>query len=63
LTIAADGSLLGVDLRRTTPYRVLDEEAAQMVRRAAPFDPIPPEVGPGNLKLIVPIRFRLREGG
>jgi protein TonB len=61
VTIAANGSLLAVDLRKATAFRLLDEEAADMVRRAAPFDPIPREVGLEKWKLIVPIRFRIHE--
>ena len=62
MTIAADGRLLAVGLKKATAFRLLDEEATDMVRRAAPFDPIPREVGLGTWKLIVPIRFRIHEG-
>jgi len=40
-TIRQDGQLTDVSLLRSSGYRVLDEEAIQAVREAAPYSPLP----------------------
>ena len=59
LAIAAHGGVLEVRLSTASGFRALDEEAVAMVRRAAPFEPIPEELGLESLRLIVPVRFRI----
>jgi len=59
-SIAGSGNVLGVRLKRSSGNSTLDKAAVRMVRRAAPFGPIPPDVGRRRLSLSVPIRFRLR---
>ncbi len=58
-TINADGTVSRVALERGTSFPLLDREATSMVRRAAPFEPIPPGVGKDHWTLRVPIRFHL----
>ncbi len=60
LAIAAHGGLLEVRLSTASGFRAFDEEAVAMVRRAAPFEPFPEELGREPLRLIVPVRFRIR---
>jgi len=38
----------------------LGEEAAALIRRAAPYPPIPRKLGMAELKLIVPIVYGLK---
>jgi TonB family protein len=44
-TVNKDGSLLNLRLVRSSGFPVLDNEALRAVRAAAPFDPIPREMG------------------
>jgi protein TonB len=59
-SIAGSGSVLSVRLKKSSGNSTLDKAAVRMVRRAAPFGPIPPDAGRRKLSLSVPIRFRLR---
>lgn len=59
-SIGGGGSVSRVRLKRSSGNAILDKAAVRMVRRAAPFGPIPPDVGRRKLSLSVPIRFRLR---
>lgn len=59
-SIAGTGNVVGVRLKRSSGNTTLDKAAVRMVRRAAPFGPIPSDVGRRKLSLSVPIRFRLR---
>ena len=58
-SIGADGTLSGLEVARSSGARLLDEAAMDMVRRAAPFPPVPAELG-GALVLSVPVVFELR---
>jgi len=44
VAINADGSLREVEIRQSSGSKILDEAALRIVRLAAPFDPLPPEV-------------------
>lgn len=57
-TITRSGSATGIRLRKRSGTSALDKEALAMVRRAAPFGPIPP--GRSRLSLTIPIRFNAR---
>ncbi|MEO9875252.1 MAG: TonB family protein [Anderseniella sp.] len=59
-SIAGSGNVVAVRLKRSSGNSTLDKAAVRMVRRAAPFGPLPPDVGRRKLSLSVPIRFRLR---
>jgi periplasmic protein TonB len=59
-SLGRDGRVLSVSLARGSGHRVLDQAALDMVRRAAPYPPIPPEIAASRLEMGAPIRFDLR---
>jgi protein TonB len=59
--LSGDGKVNSVILITSSKYTVLDEEAVEMVKRAAPFPQIPKELGISELKLLLPIVFRLEK--
>ncbi|MGQ9592316.1 MAG: energy transducer TonB family protein, partial [Planctomycetota bacterium] len=60
-TIEADGRVSTVELVKPSGRPLLDAEARAMVRRAAPFEEIPRELG-SRIRLVVPVRFELKTG-
>jgi len=44
VAIKADGSLAGIKLLRSSGHKVLDDGAIRIVRMAAPFAPLPPNI-------------------
>ena len=42
--IRADGSIVAIDIERSSGHRVLDEAAKRLIRMAAPFQPFTPEL-------------------
>jgi protein TonB len=58
--ILEDGRVGEFALVEGSGHELLDEEARQLVRRAAPLPAIPPEVAARRLELVVPVRFSLR---
>lgn len=59
-TVARDGSLLAYELARSSGHALLDEASAEMLQRAAPLPPIPPEIGEESLTITAPIVFQLQ---
>jgi protein TonB len=59
IALGADGSLLDVRLEKSSHHAVLDEEATALILRAAPFPPLPRELGLDKWRLVIPIRFRI----
>lgn len=59
--IEADGRVSSVELTKPSGRPLLDAEARALVRRAAPFEEIPRELG-SRIRLVVPIRFELKTG-
>ncbi|MGH8678208.1 MAG: energy transducer TonB [Burkholderiales bacterium] len=59
--IAADGRVTAVSLHRSSGRDILDEEALQMVRRAAPLPQAPQGLRGRKISITVPISFRLQE--
>lgn len=57
-TIVASGAVGKVSLSGSSGHKVLDQAALDMVRRAAPFPPIPNGLG-NSVTISVPIRFDL----
>ncbi len=45
VSIKANGSLEGVELRRSSGHKVLDDAAIRIVRMGAPYAPFPPNIG------------------
>jgi protein TonB len=54
-TIHTDGSVSGLELRKSSGYEVLDQAALEAVRKAAPFRKPPAEA-----RVVLPISFRLK---
>jgi protein TonB len=59
-SLGRDGRVLSASLARGSGHAVLDQAAVAMVRRAAPFPPIPSEIAVSRLEMGAPIRFDLR---
>jgi protein TonB len=57
-TLARSGRLLSSHLAKTSGSSALDSKALEMVRRANPFPPAPPELSGGSFPFVVPVRFR-----
>jgi TonB family protein len=57
LTILADGSLASASLTRSSGLPTLDENCRQAILRAAPFPPLPPELGT-SFRLAIPLDYR-----
>lgn len=57
-TLTRSGHLAGAGLAGSSGSSLLDHKALEMVRRANPFPPAPPEIGGGSFHFSVPVRFR-----
>lgn len=58
VTLNTDGSLLGIELLRSSGHEVLDEAARRIVRLAAPFAAVPANVLDGQQELRIRRRWR-----
>ena len=58
-TILADGRACEATVFRSSGRRVLDDAVQAMIQRASPFRPIPAELNVPELRISVPIAFRL----
>lgn len=60
VAINRDGSLRDVIVRRSSGSSILDEAAVNIVKQAAPFDPLPPEIAKNTdiLEIIRTWQFR-----
>jgi protein TonB len=54
------GSLLSARLERSSGVEILDEEAVDLLHRAQPLPPPPPEVTSDRIELAIPIEFLLK---
>ncbi len=59
-TIDGNGNLVQASIQASSGHSLLDDATLDMVRRAAPFPPIPTALGRSTLALVVPIQFHLR---
>lgn len=59
LTVSEDGRLLDVEPQGNGPERLIEASLAA-VRAAAPFPPLPPELGAHQVAFNLPIVYRLR---
>jgi len=59
LQIAAEGSVVSVEVVSSTQSPILDDELHRMVERAGPFPAFPPDMGMNKIALLVPVSFRL----
>ncbi len=60
-TLNAQGALLSWSIDGSSGVDSLDQEAGQMVSRAAPFPPIPPELAKDRLTLTLLVDFNLKD--
>ena len=54
------GRVLSAGIDRSSGFPDLDAEVLDMIQRAQPLPPIPPEIAQAQLELVVPVRFFLR---
>jgi protein TonB len=59
LQIAAEGSVVSVEVVSSTQSPILDDELHRMVERAGPFPAFPPDMEMNKIALLVPVSFRL----
>ncbi|MFN3616273.1 MAG: energy transducer TonB, partial [Rubrimonas sp.] len=58
--VDAGGRVVNAALRQSTGHDLLDAEILDLLRRAGPLPPIPPEAGRARMEFTVPVDFRLR---
>ncbi len=58
-TIDRQGQILAHAIERSSGYRLLDQEAVDMLTRAAPLPPMPYDMRQPQLALVVPVQFYL----
>ena len=54
------GRVLSYELQESSGYRLLDQEALALIKRAEPLPAMPSSMTQAQLELVVPIRFNLR---
>jgi protein TonB len=59
-TMTRDGRVLSYGLANSSGHEALDREALDLMQRAQPLPPLPPEVPQATIQLVVPLRFQLR---
>lgn len=59
LRVDRDGNVLSQEIVASRGYRLLDAEAMELVRRAAPLPPPPPDVPDPDLEFRVPVEFHI----
>lgn len=61
--LAKSGGVLDCRIEKGSGTEALDAEVLRMVRTAAPFPPLPENLGRESLVLLVPVSFHLRQQG
>ena len=61
ISINQDGTLIEVQIKRSSGHELLDKEALRMVEAATPFDELPIGYSQSQVKMVIPIKFRLRD--
>jgi len=59
IQISSNGDVSHFEIVQSTSSTILDEELKDMVERASPFPPFPPDMRRDTLAVIVPVSFRL----
>ena len=59
LTVARDGRLLDLSLARSSGFPGRDRSVADTIRRAAPFAPLPADIGQGPYTFVLPVGYAL----
>jgi len=60
--ILRDGSISGLELLKSSGYKILDDEALRSIREAAPFQPLPPEWNMDRYSIRAAVIFYLGSG-
>ena len=60
--IMKDGSLGTLELLKSSGYKILDDEALQSIRDAAPFQPLPPEWNMDRYPIRAVVIFYMNQG-
>jgi protein TonB len=55
-----NGKVQSFRVTRSSGHDILDREVEDMIQRATPLPPMPPEMTAARLELVVPVRFHLR---
>lgn len=55
-----NGKVPSYEIKKSSGYDVLDRAVEDMIRRAQPLPPIPPEWSQDSMELSIPISFKLR---
>lgn len=55
-----EGKVLSCRIERSSGFEALDAETLEMIRRAEPLPPPPPDVGDQRIELVVPVQYYLR---
>jgi protein TonB len=63
LAFDADGSIAAALVRRSSGYGALDQQAVEMLRKAAALTPLPPALRSREFSVDVPVLFELRGEG
>jgi len=63
LAIDADGSVAAALVRRSSGHGALDQQAVEMLRKAAGLTPLPPALRSREFSVDVPVLFELRGAG
>lgn len=58
--MSRDGRVLAVRIERAAGVASLDQEGLDLLQRAQPLPPLPPDQPGESLELVVPIQFYLR---
>lgn len=61
VVMTRDGRIKSKKLEQSSGFSTLDKEALEMVRRAAPLPPLPPEMTEMQLAVRIPVRFNIKD--
>lgn len=61
MVIGADGTIASISVKTRSGFEVLDEQAMEMIRKAKPLAPIPPQLRGKGFTVDVPVVFSLKE--
>jgi len=60
LRVYYTGQLLDAEIRESSGYAVLDENAVNMVKKVAPYPPFPPEMKQKEIRIDLPIVYKTK---
>ena len=62
-TLDRQGRILSYTLDRSSGFSLLDQEVLELIQRAQPVPPPPPDVAGERIEVLVPVSFSLHRGG